>query len=471
MTAEPLALDLTDAARAVARREISSVELTRISLAAIERLQPALNCFIRVEAESALEQAAAADTDLARGVSRGPLHGVPLAHKDMYDRAGQLTTCGSKIRRDFRPGVTATALERLAGAGALYLGGLNMAEFAFNPTGHNEHWGHCRNPWDTARVTGGSSSGSGSAVAARLVYGALGSDTGGSIRMPAHLCGLAGLKPTTGLISRFGAMPLSYSLDTVGPLTRTVRDTALLTSVMAGRDPRDPTSVNRPLPDMLADLEGGVRGLRIGVPQGYFDQGVDPEQMALLEAARALYAGLGAELVTVPMPDMEAITALCNVVVSVEATTVHKPWMLSRPGDYAPQLLQRLQNGLAYPGSLYLEALNLRAPQLARFCEAVFGRCDVLMAPVLAIPTPTIAETDLKASDGAGKMLVAMTRFTRPINYLGLPSLSVPMGFTRSGMPAGFQIVGRPYAEPTLFRAGRAFEREALVHEKAPVLP
>jgi aspartyl-tRNA(Asn)/glutamyl-tRNA(Gln) amidotransferase subunit A len=472
MSAAPFDRDLTQLAAELRERKLSAVEVTEYCLAAAMRLQPALNCFIRIDAEHAVEQARAIDAELDKGRVRGPLAGVPLAHKDMYYRAGEVTTCGSKIRRDFKPPVTATALERYAAAGALNLGTLNMAEFAFGPTGHNAHFGACRNPWDPTRLTGGSSSGSGASVAARIVWGALGSDTGGSIRLPAHLCGLAGLKPTWSLVSRAGAMPLSFTLDTVGPLARTVRDVALLTEVIAGPDARDPTTSKVAPTEVTRGIELGLTDLklRIGVPQGYFDVDVDPEITRLLEAAQAVYKKLGATVVPVKMPDLDQVNALCNAVVNVEAATVHGAWLKSRPQDYGPQVLNRLEAGLFYPATAYLSAIDLRAAKLREFQAAVFGQVDVVLAPVVGRQTPTIAETDIVGGPGLLPMLASFTRFTRPINYLGLPSLSVPAGFTAAGMPCGFQLVGKPFSEAFLCRIGRAYERETEWHKQAPKL-
>jgi len=472
MSGAPFDRDLTQLAAELRERKLSAVEVTEACLAAAARLQPALNCFIRIDGEQAVAQARALDAELAKGRVRGPLAGVPLAHKDMYYRAGEVTTCGSKIRRDFKPPVTATALERYAAAGALNLGTLNMAEFAFGPTGHNAHFGACRNPWDPTRLTGGSSSGSGASVAARIVWGALGSDTGGSIRLPAHLCGLAGLKPTWSLVSRAGAMPLSFTLDTVGPLARSVRDVALLTEVIAGADARDPTTSTVAPTKVTEGIELGLAGLklRIGVPQGYFDVDVDPEITRVLTAAHDVFAKLGASVVPVKMPDLDQVNALCNAVVNVEAATVHRAWLTSRPQDYGPQVLNRLEAGLFYPGTAYLSAIDLRAAKLREFQETVFGQVDVVLAPVVGRQTPTIAETDIVGGPDLLPMLASFTRFTRPINYLGLPALSVPAGFTAAGMPCGFQLVGQPFSEAFLCRVGRAYERETEWHKRAPKL-
>ena len=282
-------------------------------------VQPKLNCFIRIDADVALEAAKGADRDLARGYVRGPLHGVPMAHKDMYYRAGVVSTCGSKIARERPAQATATALERLDAAGAIQFGVLNMAEFAFNPTGHNWHYGHCRNPWDPKRITGGSSSGSGSATAARATFAALGSDTGGSIRLPAHFCGTSGIKPTYARVSRAGAMPLSFSLDTVGPLTRTVADAALIAQLLAGADARDPTCDPRPVPDWMAQLARPVAGLRIGRPRQYFYDECDAEIAAAMEASLEVFRRLGATVVDVDLPDMAPWNAAGTLIIGAEA--------------------------------------------------------------------------------------------------------------------------------------------------------
>src|SRR5688572_31945974 len=262
---DPALWDLSEVADAIAAKRVSSVEATEACLARIELWQPRVNAFLRLYKDKALAQARAMDAELAAGKRRGPLHGVPMAHKDMYYRKGELSTGGSAIRKDWRPSTTATVLDKLDRAGVVELGFLNMAEFAAGPTGHNVHHGHCRNPWDQARITGGSSSGSGASVAARLIYGALGSDTGGSIRLPASACGVVGMKATYGRVSRAGAVARSWSLDHVGPLTRTVRDNARMLGIVAGRDPDDSTTSEKPVPDYEALLDGGVRGLRIGV--------------------------------------------------------------------------------------------------------------------------------------------------------------------------------------------------------------
>ena len=311
----PAELSLCEAAGRIRSRALSSREVTAACVERIERHAGALNCFIRFDPDEALAQADAADRALAAGDPIGPLHGVPLAHKDMFYRAGVACTCGSKIRRDFVPDRTATVLRRLDAAGALDIGGLNLSEFAHGPTGHNAHFGACRNPWNPAHISGGSSSGSGSSVAARLVFGALGSDTGGSVRLPAAANGLVGIKPTQTRVSRHAMMGLSFSLDNAGPLTRTVRDSARLLGVIAGHDPEDATSSDLPVPDYeAATLGPDIRGLRVGVPRNYYYDTVVPEVKALLDGSLRELAGLGVEIVEVTVPHHEHIAHLQHVI-------------------------------------------------------------------------------------------------------------------------------------------------------------
>jgi aspartyl-tRNA(Asn)/glutamyl-tRNA(Gln) amidotransferase subunit A len=467
MSVEPALMSLTSVAKALAEKRFSSREATQSCLERIERWQPRLNAFVAVEAEAALAAADAADAALAKGQSRGALHGVPLAHKDMYYDAGKVVTCGSKIRRDFVATTTSTALQRLKDAGTIRLGSLQMAEFAYGPTGHNAHFGPVHNPWAVDHITGGSSSGSGAAVAARLTFAALGSDTGGSIRMPAHFCGVTGLKTTVGRVSRAGAMPLSQSLDTVGPLARTAEDCALLLGLMAGADPQDSTAVAGPLPDYMAATNGSLKGLRIGVPAAFYVDDLDAEVARILDETVAVFKREGAEIVRIELPDQRQLSSASQMVLAVEAAAFHKRWMIERPQDYGPQVLMRLHNGLAIPGVSYLEALRWRGPALSAHLAAVAG-VDAFVVPVSPIAAPTIAESDVGNSPDAEAVIQRLTRFTRPINYLGLPSLAIPTGFTRSGLPVGMQLVGRSFDEAMLLRIGAAFQRATDFHDLMP---
>jgi aspartyl-tRNA(Asn)/glutamyl-tRNA(Gln) amidotransferase subunit A len=466
---EPALLSLTEVALAIAQKRVSSREVTQSCLDRIGQWQPRLNAFMSIEADEALAAADAADAALASGKSRGALHGVPLAHKDMYYDAGKVVTCGSKIRRDWVATSTATSLQRLKDAGTVRLGALQMSEFAYGPTGHNAHYGPVHNPWAVDHVTGGSSSGSGSAVAARLTFAALGSDTGGSIRMPAHFCGVTGLKTTVGRISRAGAMPLSQSLDTVGPLARSAEDCALLLGLMAGADPEDPTCLGGGVPDYAAATQQSIKGLTIGIPSAFYVDDLDAEVARVLDETKALLKSEGANIVQVELPDQRQLTAACQFVLAVEAAAFHKRWMIERPQDYGPQVLMRLQNGLAIPAVSYLEAMRWRGPALAAHVAAVAG-VDAVLAPVAPVAAPTIAESDVGNSPDAEAVIQRLTRFTRPVNYLGLPSLAIPCGFTKAGLPVGMQLIGRSFDEAMLLRIGATFQRATDFHQKRPEL-
>jgi len=465
---DPTQWTLVEAADAVKSRKISARELTQACLTRIAALQPKLNCFIRVETEAALAAADAADTAKDKSA---PLHGVPLAHKDMFYRAGIPCTCGSKIRRDFVPTATATVMARLDAAGAINLGGLNMSEFAFGPTGHNFHHGPSRNPWNPAHVTGGSSAGSGSAVGGRLVFGAMGSDTGGSIRLPAGICGVVGLKPTTTRVSRYGSMGLSFTLDCLGPLARTARDCARLTAAIAGHDPQDATSAVEPVPDYeAATIDASAKGLRVGVARNYYGEDLHAEVGAAHAACVDSFRMLGATIVDVTVPDHDRLSDLQNIVSGTEAATLHATWLRDRPQDYGPQVRARIELGLGTPAVSYLQALQLRPRILKRVVDAVFSQCDVLVVPAMPSLVPTIAETDMGAGQGFAQMIAGMTRFTRPLNFLGLPGLAMPAGFDSRGLPVGVQLVGRPFSEATLFRAAAAYETATNWTREAPAL-
>jgi aspartyl-tRNA(Asn)/glutamyl-tRNA(Gln) amidotransferase subunit A len=306
-------------------------------------------------------------------------------------------------------------------------------------------------------------------VAARLTFAALGSDTGGSIRMPAHFCGVTGLKTTVGRISRAGAMPLSQSLDTVGPLAQTVEDCALLLGLMAGADPEDLTASTLPVPDYMAATKGSIKGLKIGVPTAFYVDDLDSEVARILDETIATLKKEGAEIVKVELPDQRQLTAACQLVLATEAAAFHKRWMIERPQDYGAQVLMRLQNGLAIPAVSYLEAMRWRGPALSAYLAAVAGT-DAVLVPVAPVPAPTIAESDVGNSPGAEAVIQRLTKFTRPVNYLGLPSLAIPSGFTRGGLPVAMQLIGRSFDEAMLLRIGAAFQRATDHHAQVPKL-
>ncbi|HJU19615.1 MAG TPA: amidase [Stellaceae bacterium] len=472
--AELTDLGLVELAEAIRARLVSSREATEAALARARTVQPATNAFIALDEAGALAAADAADRALARGGAIGPLHGVPLAHKDMFFRKGRVSGCGSAILRDVPADRTATVLARLDNAGALDIARLNMAEFAFGPTGHNVHYGDGRNPWDPARITGGSSSGSGAAVAARAVWGALGSDTGGSIRLPAALCGIVGLKPTHTRVSRYGAMGLSFSLDTIGPLARTVRDAARLLAAIAGPDPCDPTAASHPVgryeEAARAGAAGGLSGVRIGVPGNYYGDDLDPEIRGCWQDGAKLLAGLGAEIVEVKIPLHEHLSFLANAIAATEGATLHGHWMRTRKEDYSPQVRARIEMGFAVPARHYLAALTLRPRLVREFCDRVFAACDALWAPALAQPAPERAATDFGDGPDMVAGLAELTRLLRPFNYLGLPVVALPAGFDRNAMPIGMQLAGPPFAEARLVRIAAAFENAAGLAARRPPL-
>jgi aspartyl-tRNA(Asn)/glutamyl-tRNA(Gln) amidotransferase subunit A len=465
-------LTLVEACAAVHKGEVTSTALTEAALDAFKAGDATINASIALNREDALETASGLDRLRKAGRLLGPLHGVPLAHKDMYYRAGKPCTCGSKIRGTFRPSYTATAVKRLEDAGSITIGVLNMAEFAQNPTGHNAHFGNCHNPWHLDHCPGGSSSGSGAAVAARFIYGALGSDTGGSIRLPASMCGVTGIKGTQTRVSRYGAMPLSFSADNVGPLARTARDCARLLRTIAGHDPADPTSSTEPVADYEAALDGDLRGLRIGIPTNFFFDGADEEVRAAFAAAMQVLESRGAKTLPVHIPHMDAINTYASIVSRVEGATIHAQWMRERPQDYSIQLSGRLYAGYAVPAVHYVEALARRGPILRASGSEVFGKVDVFATPTLRMKVPTLAATDIDAgAPGAVEAFGAISANTRAINYMGLPSVSVPCGFDSKGLPIGFQIQGRPFAEARILKVGDAFQQDTDWHKRVPVRP
>jgi aspartyl-tRNA(Asn)/glutamyl-tRNA(Gln) amidotransferase subunit A len=465
----PAELTLTEIAGALRRRTFSSTELTRWMLERIGRWQPIINAFVRIDEDEALAAAKRADRALGRGKAKGALHGVPLAHKDMYYVKGKVSECGSKVRKGWIAPATATVLTRLSAAGSFPIGALHMSEFAYSPTGHNSYLGPACNAWDAKCITGGSSSGSGTAVAARLIPAALGSDTGGSIRLPAHFCGVTGFKPTYGRVSRANALPLSFTLDTVGPLSVSAEDAGAVMGIIAGPDPLDATTLGAPSWNAKA-TRVSPKGLRIAVPARFYVDDLEPDIASALDATIVTLRKLGAKIAKVELPDQTVLSAAALIVLAIEATSAHAPWLRTRAADYGPQVRNRLHNGLAYSAVEYLEALRWRGPALAAHLDAI-GNIDVILAPVSRSVAPTIAATDLGGMPEAEAAIQAITRFMRPVNFLGLPSLVVPVGQSKSGLPIGMQLIGRPFGDETLIALGRAFQAASDHHRRMPALP
>ena len=464
----PHRLTVAQASGLIRQRRLSPRELTQALLDRIAAINPRLNAYLTVTADQALKHAAEAEARAARGELRGPLDGVPVGLKDLFATKGVRTTAGSRILADWAPDHDAAVVERLRAAGAVSLGKTHMHEFAFGITNVNPHYGPARNPWDPERMTGGSSGGAGAAVAAGLALAALGSDTGGSIRIPAALCGVVGLKPTYGLVSRRGAVPLAWSLDHVGPLARTVEDAALLLNAIAGHDPRDPGSANVPLPDYTRGLRDGVRGLRFGVlPRSATS--VDKEVGDALAQAHRVLEGLGARLEEVDFPSLQYAASASTVILSSEAAAFHRRWMDERPQDYGNDVLIRLASARLLPATLLVTAQRVRR-LVRRELLALFQRVDVLLWPAVPVAAPRIGEQGEAHGDEHRRIRASITRFTPLFNLTGLPALSVPCGFTTEGLPIGLQMAAAPFQEPTLLRAAHAYEQATEWHTRAPSL-
>jgi aspartyl-tRNA(Asn)/glutamyl-tRNA(Gln) amidotransferase subunit A len=462
---------MTDLARMIATKAISPVEVVRAHLERIAALDGELRSYITVCDDAALTAARAAEAQLMTGGPVGPLHGVPYALKDLYDTAGIRTTGGSRIFGDRVPAADATVVQRLAQAGAISLGKLNMVEFAYGPEGLNPHYGHARNPWDRAvhRMAGGSSSGSGVAVAAGLAPGALGSDTGGSIRIPSSLCGITGLKPTYGRVSRAGVLPLAWSMDHAGPMTRSAADCALMLRAMAGYDAADASTSVLPVPDYSVALTGDIKGLRVGLLRGFFLDGAAPEVRASVETAARALAGAGAVVDDVNLDHMQHVAGASLAIVGSEALAYHAERLRTRAGEFDPDVARRLRAGAYVTGVHYVRGQQVRA--LVRDAvDGALARRDVLLAPSTPIAAPPVDARQVELGDGPSDVRAALLRFNRPFNLSGHPSCSVPCGFTAGGLPVGMQFVGRPFDEATVLRAADAWQRLTDFHTRRPVL-
>jgi aspartyl-tRNA(Asn)/glutamyl-tRNA(Gln) amidotransferase subunit A len=445
---------LLEAAAALRRREISSGELTAAALERIERLNPSTNAMQTVMVQAARERAKQADDELARGEGRGPLHGIPIAVKDLFSTKGVRTTSGSKLFEERVPDYDATVVEWLLAGGAVLVGKTGMHELAYGITSSNPHFGAIRNPWDRDRIPGGSSGGSGAAVAAGMVSMAMGSDTGGSIRIPAAYCGVVGLKPTYGRVSRYGVMPLGFSLDHLGPLTRSVRDAGAVLNVIAGYDARDETTSRRPVENYVPDLDPSIRGLRIGLPENFYFERLEPDVDAAVRAAFRTAESRGAQIVPLRVPDIAAINTVARVILLAEASALLEPHLEKRD-QIGPDVLALLDQGRLLPATDYINAQRLRGAMQREFAE-LWSRVDCLFTPTTPITAPRIGETTVGVGAENEDVRLATTRLVRAINALGLPAVSIPCGADRRGLPIGLQIVGPPFAEALILRAAQA---------------
>ena len=454
-------LDLSAASLAVQKKEVSPVALTRACLERVERLNPKLNAFITVTAQSALESAAAAEAEIARGEWKGPLHGIPLAVKDLIETAGVKTTAASALLKDYVPTTDAEVIRRLKAAGAVLLGKLNLHEFAYGGSAIIGHFGPARNPWNTAHVCGGSSSGSGAAVAACLCYGAIGTDTAGSIRLPASCCGITGLKPTYGLVSTRGVLPLSWSLDHVGPMARTAADAALILQAIAAYDPQDIYCQKFPPVYYPSAIEEKTSGLRLGVAQDFWNE-VDAEIKLAVDTAVAQL-----EKLTAGVQPIDVSTRVDRTVVRSEPFAYHQKYLPQQEGSYDPETLRRIRSGADVTATQYIQAYRELLEQRRQILQ-LFDRVDLVLTPTAPMLPPSISELQAVPDQLRARELF-MLRNTRPFNIYGLPSISVNCGFSKSGLPIGMQITGAPGADGLVLCLAHAYQNHSDWHKKKPL--
>lgn len=457
-------IDLVGLVQSIRSGETTAAEDMRRRIERIEALNPQLNAVLDLFADEAIEAAGKADP-------RSPFAGAAVGHKNMIWREGRLARYGSRIAQHNRASATATVNRRMDAAGAIDVANLMMTEFAQGSTGHNAHYGAVRNPWNPAHVTGGSSSGSGAAVAAGLVLASFGSDTAGSIRLPASICGVTGLKATWSRISCAGTMPLSPSFDCIGPLARSARDCARLLGIVAGRDDADPSSSHRSVADYESALTGDLQGQRIGVPRQYFLENVKASIGDRFEAALDVLKARGASIIAVDIPFMEEIGTCLTLALRAEIAGQHAEWLGAHFEDYAPQLGARMLPHASIPAVAYLTAMRKRPEFLKLYAGEVFDKVDMLACPTVPVSPPTILDSDLERdAAGALRHYAQISQNTGFASYLGLPSVSVPMGFCDLGLPTGLQLTGRPFGEARLLKVADGYQRDSDWHRLSPTV-
>lgn len=461
-------MNLHESAQALRQKAVSSAELVSESLRRIAALDAKLRAFITVTPELAEEQARQADQERAGGMACGPLHGIPVAVKDVFFTRGVRTTCGSKIFAGYVPEYDAAVVERLKAAGAIIVGKTNLHEFAYGVTSTNPHYGTVRNPWGLDRIAGGSSGGSACAVAAGMVPMAMGNDTGGSIRLPASFCGIVGLKPSFGRVSRYGVLPLDFSLDHMGPLTQCVRDAALTLGVVAGFDPRDETSSRQPVVPYLPAAPVSIRGLRIGLPENYYFERLNPSAASAVRGAARLAEQAGARIVPLQVPDGGQLNAIGRIILLSEASATMERH-LHRREDFGPDVLALLDQGRLIPATDYINAQRVRRLLQQEF-RPLWKQVDCLLTPTTPTGAPRIGQATIDLDGQEEEVRVASTRFVRGINVLGLPALSLPCGFDEEGLPLGLQIIGPMFQEATILQVGAALEDALGLTHRQPIL-
>jgi aspartyl-tRNA(Asn)/glutamyl-tRNA(Gln) amidotransferase subunit A len=464
MTVDMDTLSLFEASELIRQGELSPVKLVETCLDRINRFNPRINAFITVTGEQALEQARDLEVELRNGHWRGPLHGIPVGLKDLYETRGIKTTCGTSFFRENIPPDDGFVVRKLREAGAVSVGKQNMHEIALGTTNENPHYGPARNPWDVNRITGGSSGGSAASLVAGMCLGSFGSDTGGSIRIPASLCGCVGIKPTYGRVSLRGVVPLSWSLDHAGPLARRVRDAALLLQAVAGYDPEDPASVPQPVNDYLDKIDSGLQGIKAAVAVDEHFRQADDQVLALFDEAVLAFRELGARVEEIAFPDARQAARANGTVVVTEGAAFHRQRLEENPSGFGEDIRSRLQTGAAVLGTDYAAARREQVVLRRRF-EKFFDEYDILLTPATAQTAPLIG------NQNPAERARQLTRFTAPFNLTGLPAISLPCGFTKEGLPAGLQIIAGPWREEMLFRAAQVYEQAACWYMKSPALP
>ena len=467
---DPTQLTLREVGARIANRELGSVEVTEATLRRIEEVDPRLNAYVHVAGEQALAAAKAADGAIAAGYHLGPLHGVPMALKDLVAVRGQVSSAGSKILQDLIPAEDATIAARLRAAGAIFVGRLNMHEFAYGVTTNNPHYGAARNPWDTDRTPGGSSGGSGAAVAARLCFAAIGTDTGCSIRLPSAFNGIAGIRPSIGRVSNHGITPLAWTLDTAGPMCRTVEDCALMLAAIAGYDARDRQTANVPVPDYATELDRGLEGVRIGVVEDFTLSGLQIGVERAVAGSIGVLESAGAQIRDVALRDLEpSISALLTVDIA-EPSAYHAAWLRERPGDYGDDVRTLLEAGELYLATHYIQAQRYRTVLRDQFTD-LLRDVDAILTPTVPFTAPPVGTTEVRLESGEELAIIpAVMRYNALPPLVGMPALSVPCGFSADGLPVGMQLIGRAFDEGTLFRIGHGYQQATDWHRKAPPL-
>ncbi|MCF8563169.1 amidase [Alicyclobacillus tolerans] len=460
----PLEWSLMDLAKKIQDKEVSCVEMTRISLDHIKKTNPEINAFITIMEESALDAARQAQREVMDGKIRSPLHGVPIALKDLIDVTGVPASCGSEVYKDYVPSVDAEIVTRLQNAGAIIVGKLNMHEFAYGTTGDRSYFGAVRNPHNANKITGGSSSGSGAAVANHSVFAAIGSDTGGSIRIPASCCGIVGMKPTFGLVSKHGAKALSWSLDHLGPMTRTVKDNAAMLNSLAGYDEKDPYSVRLAHPDYMDGIDLGIEGRTIGIPTSFYLDVIDNSVASLFKQAVQLMEKQGAKIVGVDLPHMNELLAAQQTILAAEAYCALEKEVQEEPGKIHPEVRERILSGRSIEASEYIRMLQVKRLATNMFLDA-FDRVDSIMTPTLCVGPADIGTREIELNGTQYLYPKLLNRLTGPSNTTGMPAISVPGGDLPDGMPMGVQFIGKPFNESMLYRVAYALEQAVLGSE------